>query len=186
MDAEKTLAQRLGVTTHVSPLRMRIKRLIRSHAGHDCLCMEDWLLDLANHRGARSVTRSGIKADSSVDFPDRNLISNAELVIAICQPQNRDRPQWLRAAAELISKGDVDIGELISKAKRERVERVLAELSRQALKVESGHSGWLSINNAFLHARPYLDPLIHWTRLTSKKADPALRTGRLMDRPLAR
>ncbi len=165
---------------------MRIGRLMRSHPGHGGLCMEDWLLDLANHRGAGSVTRPGTRPDSTVDFPDRNLISNAELVVAICQPQNRDRPQWLRAAAELISRGDVDTGELIAKARRERVDRVLAELSRQALKAEPGHALWLTVNNAFPHARPYLDSLIHWTRLTSKKADPALRTGRLIKRPLAR
>ncbi len=186
MIAETTLAHRLGVTTHVSPLRMKIRRLMAVYPGQGVECMEDWLLDLANARGARSVSRVAAHTGLEGDLPDRETFSNAELVIAVCQPQNRDRPQWLRAAAELISKEDVELEELLRKARHERVERVLAELSKQALKAEPEHGFWLGINEAFSNARPFSDTLIHWTRLTTKKAGPHARFTRHPERPLAK
>jgi hypothetical protein len=101
-------------------------------------------------------------------------VTNAELVTGICQVQALDRPQWLRAAAQLITRGDVHLPELIFLARRERVERILAELARQALKVDAGHPAWLAIAEAFANARPLRDSLVHWSRL----AEPVMRPGR--------
>lgn len=101
-------------------------------------------------------------------------MSNPELVTGICQVQALDRPQWLRAAAQLITRGVVDLSELLLLARRERVERILAELARQALKVDADHPAWRRIAEEFGGATPLPDSLLHWTRL----AEPVMRPGR--------
>ena len=93
------------------------------------------------------------------------VLSNEELAVACCQLNAADYPQLLRPAAQLISRGQLDFERLILVAKRERAERILAELARQALKVESGHSAWQQIAAACSHERPLPDVLIHWARL---------------------
>ncbi len=185
MIAEKTLAQRLGQSVHVSSLRVKLRGLMTQYPGLAATCLEDWILDLANLRGVRSVSRSHEHLSSTWPAPDLDQFSNEELVIAICQPQNRDRPQWLRAAAELIAGKNLDSKKLIALAKRERCTRILAELSKQALIAEPDHSLWRLISEEFQDARPLADSLIHWTRLTSKRADASSRNSSKPHRPLA-
>lgn len=62
-------------------------------------------------------------------------------------------------------------------ARRERAERVLAELARQALKVEPEHAAWKSLSKALADARPLRDVIIHWTRL----AEPIMAFGKPND-----
>ena len=94
--------------------------------------------------------------------------------MALCALQRADRPQILRLAAQLVSRGQLDVGSLRLVARRERVERVLAELARQALKVEPSHPTWHSLLEAF-GALPHLrSPLLHWTRL----ANPLFQPGK--------
>lgn len=179
------MAKRLGQSVHVSPLRMKLRRLMVRYPGLDPSCLEDWLLDVANLRGVRSVSRGIESLESPWQGPELDELSNEELVIAICQPQNRDRPQWLRAAAEFISKQELDAEKLIFLSKRERCFRVLAELSRQALIAEPGNGIWKRLSTEFEGAKPLRDSLIHWTRLTSKRADSQSREARRPHRPLA-
>jgi hypothetical protein len=127
--------------------------------------MEDWLLDLANARGVTVVSRNFASVDKNAPLPDCKTLPNAELVTAICQPQNRDRPQWLRAAAQLISQGVVDLEKLARLAKMERVERILAELAKQALRVEPTHEGWRQVADFTGCQAPLRDSLLHWTRI---------------------
>jgi hypothetical protein len=87
------------------------------------------------------------------------------LVVAICQPHNLDRPQVLRAAAQLISRQTVNVEILLSTARRERAELVLAELARQALHVAPEHPVWRALNGALAHVFAPRDPILHWTRL---------------------
>jgi hypothetical protein len=175
MGKEGTLAERLGVTSHVSPLRFKLQRLMSRYPIDDARSLEDWLLDLANARGVTVVSRSLQKLGEPVrPLPGFEEVSNAELITAICQVQALDRPQWLRAAAQLITRGSVDLPRLIFLAKVERVERILAELARQARKVEPDHPVWLAIADAFASAPPLRDSLVHWTRL----AEPEMRPGR--------
>lgn len=181
MTEERTLAGRLGQSVHVSSLRMKLRRLMARDPGLGVSCLEDWLLDLANLRGVRSVSRSYEHLSSTWRAPGKDEFSNAELVVAICQPHNLDRPQWLRAAAELISRRDIDPETLVFLARRERCTRILAELSRQALIAEPDHSLWKLLSEEFQNAKPLSDSLIHWSRLTSKRADG--RSGK-SQRPL--
>jgi len=52
---ERTLASRLGQTAHASPLRFKIRRLMKLYPTSGMTTLEDWLLDIANHRGVKSV-----------------------------------------------------------------------------------------------------------------------------------
>jgi len=164
---------------------MKLRRLMARDSGLDVSCIEDWLLDVANFRGVRSVSRPCEQLCSTWSAPGKDEFSNAELVIAICQPHNLDRPQWLRAAAELISRQDVELKDLVFLAKRERCTRVLAELSRQALIAEPDHPLWKDLSEEFQDARPLSDSLVHWTRLTSKRADGRSGKSEGPHRPLA-
>ena len=172
MAEESTLAKRLGRTCHVSPLRMKLVRLCKRNPG-SAEVLEDWLVDLANSRGARIVTREGSgNFDVGVDFDE---LTNEELVVGLLLLQNRDRPQMLRLAAQLISRDAVDLGELVRLAICERVGFVLAELARQACKVEPKHSLWRRIEGKFRAERAPMSPLVHFTRL----AEPVMKNGRV-------
>ena len=164
INSRSTLAQRLGVTVHVSSLRFRLERLMREYPSPGAQCLEDWLLDVANARGASFVTRC---PSASPDFmpPPLATLSNEDLVVAICQPHNLDHPQMLRAAAQLISMQSVNAEILLSTACRERAKLVLAELARQALHVAPEHPVWRALNGALACVFAPRDPILHWTRL---------------------
>jgi hypothetical protein len=112
--------------------------------------------------------------DPAFTAPPLQVLSNDELVVAICQLQCRDRPQMLRLAAQLVSREVVDSRALCLVARRERAGSILAELARQALRVAPEHDTWLAVLAAFEgHPRPR-EPLMHWTRL----AQPVMKNGR--------
>jgi hypothetical protein len=119
---------------------------------------------VANARGSR-VVRAPSEIAPTFDPPDLAAFDNEELVVAICQINCVDRPQMLRLAAQLISRGVVDLRRLRLLAERERAEPVLAELARQALKVEPAHETWREIARMFRDEAPLREPLLHWTRL---------------------
>lgn len=167
-----TLAKRLGQACHVSPLRMKLLRLWKCNPGSTEV-LEDWLIDLANSRGARIVTRNDLA--NALECPTLNVLPNEELVTGLLLPQNRDRPQMLRLAAQLISRKAVDFSELTWLATRERIEFILAELARQACNVEPRHPLWRQIEKKFATRNPLRSPLVHYTRL----AQPVMKNGRV-------
>ena len=168
-----TLARRLGLTEHLSPLRFKLARLWRAWPCEGCSCIEDWLVAIANARGARVVVLP--HADSAcMTLPGTEILSTEELVVALCQPNGLDRPQVLRLAAQFVSRGSLRLAPLRLIAVRERAGVVLAELSRQALRVEPLHAVWLSVQAAFADQPPLREPLLHWTRL----AEPVMVRGR--------
>ncbi len=167
-----TLAARLGTTVHVSPLRFKLARLQSAYPSASAHCVEDWLVDVANHRGARVVCRPNAPAEFCP--PPTTELSNEELVVAICQLQCLDRPQMLRLAAQLITREAVCVEQLALVARRERAERVLAELAHLALRVQPDHQAWGAIERRFRNAKPLRDVLLHWTRL----AEPVMEPGR--------
>ena len=170
---ETTLADRLGTTVHVSPLRRRLEELQEQFPSSGAECLEDWLVDVANARGARIVVRPGGRFSSFNPAPPDRL-SNEELVVAICQLQCRDRPQMLRLAAQFISREAVQFRTLRLLAERERAGLVLGELARQALRVDSSHKLWGQIAGAFPQKGKLRSPILHWTRL----AEPVMVGGR--------
>ena len=101
-------------------------------------------------------------------------MSNEELVVALCQLNSLDRPQILRLAAQMISRGGLNLELLRKAALRERAEPVLAELARQALKVQPDHRSWSAIRDLFPDQPALREPLLHWTRL----AEPIMKKGK--------
>jgi hypothetical protein len=167
-----TLADRLGMTVHVSVLRLKLEQLQADYPSPTASCVEDWLIDLANARGARIVMRP--VATGPFAPPATDVLSNEELVVGICQLQCLDRPQMLRLAAQLISRGAVDLRCLCHLARQERVTRILADLARQALRVDPQHPAWQTLNETFGGEPRLRDTLLHWTRL----AEPLMQNGR--------
>ncbi len=168
------MAERLGQTCHVSPLRMKLHRLWQ-RSRSDAPVLEDWLVDVANGRGARIVVRKTAAAAPVV--PTFTELTNEELVVGLLLPQNRDRPQILRLAAQLISREAVNFRQLTNLAIRERVGFILAELARQACKVESNHPLWTQIHRKFRDERAPASSLLHYTRL----AEPGMKNGGVSD-----
>ncbi len=166
------LARRLGKTVHVSALRFKLEKFADQFPAQGAECLEDWLIELANARGARIVLRN-TDAKSEFIAPDEADVTNAELIVGICQLQCLDRPQMLRLAAQLISRGAVNIEHLKRLAEQERIGPILAELSQQALKVDPKHRVWQMLHQAFQQERPLKASLLHWTRL----AEPVMKNG---------
>ena len=172
MSSEITLACRLGYTCHVSPLRMKLFRLWKSDL--DALgVLEDWLVDVANARGVCVVTRSGKQSHKKYS----RELTNEELVVGLLLTQNRDRPQMLRLAAQLISRKAVSFPRLAAITVRERVGFILAELARQACKVDAQHPLWCLLLQEFGAERPPASSLLHYTRM----AEPVMKGGRVSD-----
>jgi hypothetical protein len=137
---------------------------MREFPAPGALCIEDWMAELANARGLRVVVRPGSQGFAG-PVPGRDVVADEELVVALCQLQGLDRPQLLRLAAQCVSAGRVDVAGLIRLAVRERAELVLAELARQALKVDPAHPVWSRLLESFRDEPPPREPLLHWTRL---------------------
>jgi len=167
-----TLAERLGLTIHESVLRRKLLSLQARFPSATAACIEDWLIDVANARGANVVVRPDAELDRFA-APGTDTLANEELVGGICQLQCLDRPQMLRLAAQLISRGVVQVGALALIARRERIGGVLAALAAAALRVDPQHPVWRSLREQLAHERPLRDVLLHWTRL----AEPVMPRG---------
>lgn len=172
-EQEDILAKRLGKTVHASPLRFKLLHLRKRYPSATTECIEDWLVDVANARGARIVQRP-IAPDRDFAPPPPDVLSNEELVVAICQFQCLDRPQMLRLAAQLISRNAAQPSILRLVSERERVEPVLAELARLALRIDPQHVTWRQVMDNCASEPPLREPLLHWTRL----AQPVMKDGK--------
>lgn len=166
-----TLAQRLGRTAHVSLLRMKLRKLWRASPGSTEF-LEAWLVEVANARGARIVVRE--EPSANFGSPRFDELTNEELVIGLLLLQNIDSPQIVRLAAQLISRGNLNLKELVRLAVHERVEFLLADLAREALKADANHVLWKSIRNSFQRERALDFPILHYTRL----GQPIMQRGR--------
>ena len=169
---EFILANRLGLTSHVSPLRYKIKALSEKYPSYKSNCIEDWLIDVGNARGARIVVRP-VGGRKKFNAPTHAQLTDEEIIVSVCQLQCLDRPQMIRLAAQLISRGKIQLKSLFLIAKRERVEPILKELANQALKVDKTHHKWKRIHDQYRNVCPLKDSLLHWTRL----AEPVMKNG---------
>lgn len=158
------LADRLGLTVHRSLLERRLQRLMRAYPSSQSESPEDWLMDVAHARGAHVVRRMEADVQGFL-APPPDIFANEDLVIAICELQRADQPQLLRLAAQLVSRGAVNVQRLLLLARRERADVILGELARQALRVEPEHAVWRRIAAEFPLRRPFRSPVVHWQRL---------------------
>lgn len=154
-----TLARRLGDTTHVSGLAIRLTRL--SGAGDR---LPEWLLKAAVGRGATHYQRD---FDPSLP-PDNPAVSDEEIGVALCLGQHPYNLDNLRAAAQLLSSPRVDPARLCRLARQERCEPVLLHVAAVAERLVPQMEPWAYLRR---HLRPRTilrtDALPHWTRLVS-------------------
>jgi hypothetical protein len=162
MNHKKRLAGRLGTTWHVSPLRMKLAGLMPAYPT-GAQTVDDWLIDMANLRGARVLTRPGTELCRS-EPPGEDVLSSEELIVGICLAGNEDRLQTLRLAAQLITRGNCDTAKLIRLIRMERVEPVIGSLARAVLHVQPQHAQWSELARVFGKQAARV-PLLHWTRL---------------------
>ncbi len=159
-----TLGKRLGLTAHISILDRKIRHLFSRYPSNTAEVVEDWLLDVANARGAKVVQRDNPPGEKFIS-PSKSEFPDEELIAAICMIQRLDRPQLLRLAAQFITRGDIDVQSLVRLAKRERVGIILGEMAKQALKVDCNHPVWKKISEEFPSKKKITSPVIHWQRL---------------------
>jgi len=171
---QHTLGDRLGLTVHVSAFRMRVSTLMKRYPSSTAVCFDDWLLDVANCRGARIIVREPSAADDFLP-PPAEVFTQEELVVAICMLQGLDRPQLLRLAAQLISRNELNLKVFTQLATRERVGPVLNAMAKEALKVAPDHPSWSLLAITFAGAAHPHDVVMHWTRL----AQPVMANGRV-------
>ena len=156
------LADRFGMSYHVSPVLMYVKGLMAKYPS-GASCPTGWLIDVGNARGARIVNRVGDCDDQFIP-PDESEFSNDELIAALCQLGLREELQSLRIAAQFISAGRLERDRLRMLIDRERLQPVLGTLADQALIVEPRHPEWLWIQEC-CGRRAKHTPLLHWSRL---------------------
>jgi hypothetical protein len=151
-----TLARKLGDTTHLSGLVIRLARL---SGAEDRL--PEWLLKAALERGAKHYQR---EFDSSLP-PDNPAVSDEEIGVALCLGQMPDNPWLIRAAAQLLSSPRVDPQRLARLAEMERVEPVLLHIAAACARVDQALEPWATLRSR-LHLRRTVraDGLPHWTR----------------------
>ncbi|HMP90063.1 MAG TPA: hypothetical protein PJ991_07670 [Kiritimatiellia bacterium] len=166
---KRRLADRLGTTCHVSPLRMKIRRLMGCYPAHQATVPEDWLVDVAISRGVKHFVRDA--AEGAVFLaPPQEEFSDEELVVGLCQTVALDRPQMVRMAGQIITRNKLDLEKFQRLIEMERVEVVVAELARAALRCDSDHPLWRTLWESYQRYAGVRSPVIHWSRL----AEPML------------
>ena len=169
-----TLAARLGLTVNVSPLRMKARRLRVAYPSRTAETLEEWLVDVANARGFRAIFREP-GPDQAFVPPPRGEMGDEELAACLCLPSNADQPHILRPAAQMISRGELDVTTLLRLARLERLHSIFGALAEAALEIDPRHVLWSHLKQACAPAAPRLreNPL-HKTRI----AEPVMAFGK--------
>jgi hypothetical protein len=154
-----TLAQKLGDTTHISPLLRRVIEAAGSaeRAG-------DWLLKVAVDRGARHYKRD---FDPTLRGDDRSL-TDEEIGVALCLGHLPDRPVLIRAASQLLSSPNTNVLKLARLAAMERCQAVLLHIANAALRAAPAAEPWASLRKLLCFRSSVPDgALPHWSRFVS-------------------
>lgn len=141
MTEEPTLATKLGMTTHLSPLLRKARRLGMGEARD--------LERLAIQRGCDYYHG---EEPLSPTGASRKEFSNAEVAIALLNPALRCHPQTLRLGAAMLSAEDNTPEEIARLAKWEGCEAVVRYVAECGLKYERLNPFW-----------PALLELLPWT-----------------------
>ena len=153
-----TLAQALAITTPVSPLLRKARRLgVREIDG---------LMALAVNRGCRHYAPAVSSPVSSISADD---LSDEELTILLLAGENRYEPMAVRCAAQLARSPAVSPSRLARLARMEKTERVLCHIARAGLRHDSeGAEFWKTLLQCLPAQAPRDEPnLPHWTRFVS-------------------
>lgn len=154
----QTLAATLSMTTPVSPLLRKAKRL-GIHG------LED-MISLAVARGCTHYARMMPKQHRQDLAHD---LSDAELTILLLIGENPYSPAAIRCAGQMARSPHVDVQELARLAVQEKCERVLIHIARAGLLHDpDGHSFWEELTHALPALPEGPEPeLPHWSRFMS-------------------
>ncbi|MCF7675613.1 MAG: hypothetical protein K9N23_21025 [Akkermansiaceae bacterium] len=153
-----TLAQTLAMTTPVSPLLRKARRL--------GLRGVDALIALAVARGCHHYPAT---VALPADPPSRDLLSDGELVVLLLAGENAYEPMAIRCAAQLLRSAHVQTAGLARVAGMEKVERVLTHIAKAGLEHDpEGKPFWRDLLSRLptRPTRPEPD-LPHWSRFVS-------------------
>jgi hypothetical protein len=131
----KTLNEMLGMTYHISPLRMKMIRLGMSDP-------KQWQT-LAVQRGCDHYPA----VTGPVGDPGSSILSNEELALSLLLGELPYDPQAIRVSAQLIS-GDVNIIKILRIAELERLKPLLHRLAKDILSFGLEHKNWKEILDA--------------------------------------
>jgi hypothetical protein len=153
-----TLAQQLSITTPVSVLRRKARRL-----GIDGI---ESMISLAVLRGCLHYAAS---AQTLKSPPSRAELTNEELVILLLIGENPYEPTAIRCAAQLARSPEIDPLRLANLAVREKTERTLSHIARAGIAHDGqGKKFWMTVLNHLPRSEARTEPeLPHWTRFVS-------------------
>lgn len=130
MSKPPTLASKLGMTEHISPLLRKVERL-----GLDA----DSLEILAIQRGCDYYSNEKSRPYIPVD---ESLLSNVELAIALLHPSLRYHPQTIRLGAAMLGAEGNDPAEIAHLAAMERSESLVRYVAECGKKFEPDNPFW--------------------------------------------
>ncbi len=160
-----TLAHRLGMTTHLSPLLMKARRL--------GLCVPDDLERLAIQRGCRYYDLSGDSRVSearpqAVIASDMSIFSNEELAFALLSMGLTHSQYRLRLGAAMLAAKGNSPPKIARLAIEERCEVVVRYIALCGKKVEPQNPFWDELLTLLpVMPMPALDLLPHITRFVA-------------------
>jgi hypothetical protein len=130
-----TLAEKLGTTTHLSPVLHRARRL-----GLDASGLER----LAIQRGCDYYAYEGLEplGESNIS---RQQLSNEQLAIALLNPALRYNSQTLRLGAAMLGAEGNDPSEIARLAKMERCEAIIRYIAVAGRKFEPENTFWRTL-----------------------------------------
>jgi hypothetical protein len=160
-----TLAQTLAMTTPVSPLLRKARRL--------GLVGVDALIAAAVARGCDHYRSASLTIPKA---PPTEVLGDDELVILLLLGENPYEPMAIRCAAQLARSSRIDPVRLARLARMEKTERVLAHIARAGLEHEpTAAAFWQTLMDHLPEAMPRPEPdLPHWSRFV---AMPGLQRG---------
>ena len=130
-----TLADRLGTTTHLSPLLRKARRLGLEAEGLERLAIQ------------RGCTYYSQGEPQPAETTETEEFSNEELAIALLNLALRYHPQTLRLGAAMLGAEDNDPQLVAYLAKTERSERIVRYVAQAGLRFEPGNSFWKDLLN---------------------------------------
>ena len=151
-----TLAEKLGMTTHLSPLLMKARRLGLDATGLERTAMQRGCDYYHDGSPPPSVTVS------------RAELSDGELALALLNPALRYHPQTLRLGAAMLGAAANDPDDLARRTREERCELVVSHIAQAGRRFEPGNAFWQRLL-ALLPATPPAKPgvLPHPTRFVA-------------------
>lgn len=134
MDSRLTFAARQGATFHVSPLKMKARRLGLANA--------DSLVALAVQRGCRHYLPYVQSMNASAPRVTRAEFPDEELAVALLLGSWPHEPVMVRAAAQLAGAPSIRPDELALLAERERCVPALRHIAQAGRQTEPENGFW--------------------------------------------